>query len=159
MTTSFRAAIAALVGSIVVSVVVAVFDLSLAQAEVHQFQGPPRFFKGLWHFERTLYGLSQSSDQPLKKQVMTRCVDPTIAMKGIFASPDVGNCRSAMPRLVGNRYIFPMRCDYMGPVTTEITVQSDSAYTEVDILKVGVFPRKDRVVARRIGDCDKLEVE
>jgi hypothetical protein len=158
MAATFRMTIARLVGTIVFGAILTTFDLSLAQAELHRFQGP-HFLKGLWHFERTLYQLPQTSQQPLMKKEMTRCVDPTIAMKGTFESPDIGNCHSAMPRLVGNRYVFPKRCDYMGPVKTEITVKSDSAYIEVNALTVGNFPREDKVVAQRIGDCDKLEVE
>lgn len=134
-----------------------VFGQSTAFAEMPQFQGP-HFRKGLWHFERTVYYVAQSSRQLLMKKEMTRCVDPTIAMKGTFSSPDVGSCHSAKPRLSGNRYVFPMRCDYMGPVETEITVQSDSAYTEINAITVGKFPREDKVVARRIGDCEKLAV-
>jgi hypothetical protein len=84
---------------------------------------------------------------------MTRCVDPTQAMKATFSSAPVGNCHSAKPEKVNNRYIFSNRCDYMGPVSTVITVQSDEAYTEVNELRVGQLPRTDFVIARRIGDC------
>ena len=46
-----------------------------------------------------------------------------------------------------------MRCDYLGPVRTEITVESDAAYTEVNEVAVGKYPISDTVIARRIGDC------
>jgi hypothetical protein len=36
-----------------------------------------------------------------------------------------------------------------------IEVEGDAAYTEINELTVGNFPRKDIVVARRIGDCQK----
>jgi len=84
---------------------------------------------------------------------MTRCVDPTEAMKATFSSASVANCHSAKPERVANKYMFSNRCDYMGPVTTVITVQSDEAYTEVNELKVGNLPRTDLVVAHRVGDC------
>ena len=84
---------------------------------------------------------------------MTRCVDPTIAMRATFASPDVGACHSAKPRKEGNRYTFPMRCDFMGPVRTEINVASDVSYTEINEVAVGTFPKTDTVIARRFGDC------
>ena len=43
----------------------------------------------------------------------------------------------------------------MGPVSTVITVQSDEAYTELNEITVGTLPRKDLVIAKRIGDCQK----
>jgi hypothetical protein len=88
---------------------------------------------------------------------MTRCVDPTNAMKDIFASPNVGSCRSTKPERVRNRYTFANRCDYLGPVRTDITVHSEEAYTELNVLKVGNFPKVDKVVAQRIGDCNVAE--
>ena len=68
---------------------------------------------------------------------MTRCVDPTQAMKATFSSASIGSCHSSRPEKVSNKYIFSNRCDYMGPVSTVITVQSDEAYTEVNELTVG----------------------
>ena len=84
---------------------------------------------------------------------MTRCVDPTQAMKATFSSASIGSCHPSKPEKISNKYIFSNRCDYMGPVSTVITVQSDEAYTEVNELRVGQIPRKDLVVAKRIGDC------
>ena len=84
---------------------------------------------------------------------MTRCVDPTEAMKATFSSAPVGNCHSAKPEKVANQYIFSKKCDYMGPVSTVITVQSDEAYTEVNERTVGRLPRTELVVAQRVGDC------
>jgi hypothetical protein len=84
---------------------------------------------------------------------MTRCVDPTVAMKATFSSPSVGNCVSAKPEKSDNKYTFSNRCDYMGPVSTVITVHSDESYTEVNELSVGKLPRTELVVAKRIGDC------
>jgi len=117
--------------------------------------GGPTFRKGLWKFVRTLEIVSHShSSQKLLEREMTRCVDPTIAMKATFSSGPVGSCQSAKPEKVNNRYIFSNRCDYMGPVSTVITVQSDEAYTEVNEIRVGL-PRKDLVVARRVGECQE----
>ena len=84
---------------------------------------------------------------------MTRCVDPTQAMKATFSSASIGSCHSSRPEKVSNKYIFSNRCDYMGPVSTVITVQSDEAYTEVNQLTVDKLPRTDLVIAKRIGDC------
>lgn len=115
------------------------------------FDGPT-FRKGLWRFVRTLEvaGHVRTGD-------VTRCVDPTNAMRGTFSSPDIGKCRTARPDRVQNRYTFENRCDYLGPVRTDITVHSAEAYTELNILKSARFRTIDRVVARRIGDCSMLE--
>lgn len=83
---------------------------------------------------------------------MTRCVDPTHAMKVTFSPVAVGNCVSARPEKTANKYVFSNRCDYMGPVSTVITVHNEESYTELNQLKVGVH-RAELVVARRIGDC------
>src|SRR5258705_11545026 len=115
----------------------------------------PGFQQGLWFFKRTMQQLRDSNATDLQTQEMIRCVDPTIAMRLTFRSPDVGNCRSATPELVGNRYVFSNRCDYMGPVRTEITVESATAYQEVNELVVGAAPRRETIVARRLGDCRK----
>jgi hypothetical protein len=124
---------------------------SPAQAE--SFEGPS-FRKGMWHFVRTLeLVLHQKSKHRMLEREMTRCVDPTQAMKATFSSPSVGNCVSAKPERSGNKYTFSNRCDYMGPVSTVITVHSDESYTEVNELTAGDLPRTELIVARRIGDC------
>jgi hypothetical protein len=113
----------------------------------------PKFRKGLWQFERTL--AANGSAGVIFKREMTRCVDPSEAMKETFRSSSVGTCRSSRPDQVeGNKYVFAQRCDYMGPVRTTIVVESDTAYTEVNEVKVGALPRTDTVIARRIAECD-----
>ncbi len=84
-----------------------------------------------------------------------RCVDPTESMKETFKPLTVGACHSVKPEKVDNRYVFSMRCDYLGPVRTVIEVEGDAAYTEINELTVGNFPRKDTVIARRVGDCER----
>jgi hypothetical protein len=125
-----------------------------SQADAGQAFGGPTFRKGLWHFVRTLEIVKpRDVRQTMLEQEMTRCVDPTQAMKATFASASIGSCQSSRPEKVSNNYIFSNRCDYMGPVRTVITVQSDEAYTEVNELTVGQLLRKDLVIAKRIGDC------
>jgi hypothetical protein len=125
----------------------------LSQAKAEEFGGPS-FSKGMWHFVRTLeIVVSARNRQRLFKREMTRCVDPTQAMKVTFSSAPVGNCVAAKPERTDNTYIFSNRCDYMGPVRTVITVKGDEAYTEINELTVGDLPKMDLVVARRIGDC------
>ncbi|WP_245335057.1 DUF3617 domain-containing protein [Bradyrhizobium mercantei] len=136
---------------VVIAVAVSLLASSSMAAE-ESFSGPT-FRKGLWRFVRTLELVSPSNvRQKLLEREMTRCVDPTQAMKATFSSPSIGNCRSSRPEKISNRYVFSNRCDYMGPVSTVITVLSDEAYTEVNEVH-GQAPRMDRVVARRISDC------
>jgi len=127
----------------------------LASAE--EFDGPS-FRLGMWEFERTLEHTGSLSALPqatfLTSERSARCVNPTEAMRETFRSSDVGNCHSAKPEKFDNRYIFSLRCDVLGPVRTEIAVESDAAYTEVNEFIAGKFKRRETVVARRLGDCD-----
>lgn len=128
---------------------VAVGSSSTANA----FDGP-HFRKGEWHFVRTLdLALTQNVKKRVWEKVMTRCVDPTDSMKATFSSKSVGSCVSTQPQKSGNTYTFARRCDYMGPVSTVITVHTQDSYTEINELTVGKYPRTDLVVARRVGDC------
>jgi hypothetical protein len=120
------------------------------------FSGPS-FRKGLWRFVRTL-DIVRNANKNVKYRVVnaetTRCVDPTHAMKATFSTAPVGTCVSDKPEKVGNKYTFGHRCDYMGAVSTVITVRSDEAYTELNEVSVGEHPKTDLVVATRIGDCE-----
>jgi hypothetical protein len=136
----------------VVIALIAVGPVS-SQASAEAFDGPS-FRKGIWHFVRTLEVVQgQHNRHRVLEREMTRCVDPTQAMKAIFSSPSVGNCVSAKPKRSDNQYTFSNRCDYMGPVSTVITVYSDESYTEVNELTIGPLPKTELVVARRVGDC------
>lgn len=136
---------------------VCILAAPLSSAGTDSFTGPV-FRKGMWHFERTIERVVASHGRSLlAKQDATRCVNPTEAMRATFASPNVGTCHSAKPERVDNRYVFPMRCDYMGPVRTEITVESETAYVEVNELAAGQASRVDTVVAHRLGDCSRTE--
>jgi hypothetical protein len=121
----------------------------------------PVFEKGLWRFERSLEASSRNREMPNSKLVrvdrpVTRCVDPTEAMKETFRPISIGSCRSTSPERSSNTFRFANRCDHMGPVTTTISVESRTAYREVNELKVGANPRKETVVARRVGDCGSV---
>jgi hypothetical protein len=131
------------------------------QAEATQTE-PPSFRKGLWRFIRTL-DVVRNSNMNVKYRVvdreMTRCVDPTQAMKATFSSAPVGSCVSDKPEKVGNKYTFGHRCDYMGAVSTVITVLSDESYTEVNEVSTGDAPKTDFVTAKRIGECSDEKAE
>jgi len=124
----------------------------IPQSRAEPFDGPS-FRQGMWHFVRTMdLALHNKTSQRLTKRELTQCVDPTHAMMATFASPSVGNCVSAKPEKANNKYKFSNRCDFMGPVSTVITVHSEEAYTELNEATAGL-PKTELVVARRIGDC------
>ena len=131
------------------------------QAEVSQTEAPS-FRKGLWRFIRTL-DVVRNANKNIKYRVvdkeMTRCVDPTQAMKATFSSAPVGSCVSDKPQKVGNKYTFGHRCDYLGAVSTVITVHNDESYTEVNEVSAGESPKTDFVIAKRIGDCNDEKAE
>jgi hypothetical protein len=131
---------------------------ALTGVEAEEFAGPS-FRRGMWQFERTLEYIGPSRLPQhasfLQREEMMRCVDPTESMKETFKPLTVGACHSVKPEKVDNRYVFSMRCDYLGPVRTVIEVEGDAAYTEINELTVGNFPRKDTVIARRVGDCER----
>jgi hypothetical protein len=115
----------------------------------------PKFRSGLWRFERTVEYVRRppNVNLVLTQSNTTRCVDPNVAMVGVFASPNVGNCRSEKPQRFGSQYIFSNRCDFMGPVSTVITAESDVSYVEINTLATEPLPKRDTVVAHRIGEC------
>lgn len=139
-------------------VVSAIFGWLFASMAIANAEDWPRFRKGIWQFERTLELTNNSNktkeNSLLMKHKMTRCVDPSESMKETFRPVSVGNCHPRPPTRVANKYVFSLRCDYMGPVRTTIDVQSDTAYIEVNELQAGKFPRTDTVIARRVAECD-----
>jgi hypothetical protein len=144
--------------SLRVTIALSVSLLAFQAAAAEEHFGGPTFRKGMWRFVRTLEIVTHSNVRhKLLKREMTRCVDPTQAMKATCSSASVGSCHSSRPEKINNKYIFSNRCDYMGPVSTVITVLSDEAYTEVNEVRVGQVPRTDLVVARRISDCASLD--
>ena len=129
--------------------------------KAEEFEGPS-FQQGMWAFERTLENVGPSSRLPnatfASKQEMLRCVDPTEAMKETFRSSNVGDCHSARPEKIDNRYEFSLRCDFTGPVRTVIEVGSDSRYTETNETAAGKFVKREIVIAHRVGDCGAPKV-
>ena len=76
------------------------------EAKADGFDGPS-FRKGMWHFVRTIDVLMPSKfKHRVLAREMTRCVDPTHAMKVTFSPLAVGNCVSARPERSENRYTF-----------------------------------------------------
>ena len=83
---------------------------------------------------------------------MVRCVNPTEAMIETFRQASIGSCASTLPEKQKTAFFFAKRCDYLGPVKTLISVESETAYVETNET-IGSSPKKEIVRARRIGDC------
>ena len=146
---SKRYVLAALIVAAVASVIVVPGSLAFAG---------PVFRQGLWKFERTLETAGKQTDRRqtsglLIAKEVTRCVNPTRAMSAEFGPLLPGLCKTADLRKEGERYAFKRVCGEGAPVLTEIDVESDSSYKEINEGKIGKMPTKEIVVAHRVGDC------
>src|SRR5258705_9191580 len=74
-------------------------------------------------------------------------------MRETFKPAGIGGCRSAVPEKIGNRYVFSLRGDFMGPAKTTIEVQGETAYVEINEFIASKPPKTETIIARRIGDC------
>ena len=117
----------------------------------------PTFRSGLWKFERTLETDGKPTDRlqtsglSIDRQ-MTRCVDPTRALKAEFM-PKVGACNTKDFKKTDNGYVFQKVCGGLSPIKAEIDVKSDRAYMEIKEGNVGKMLTKEIMVAQRVGDC------
>lgn len=112
----------------------------------------PALRKGLWEFQRTVD--KQKSD-------IKKCASPSEDMKRQNAMLEKSGCTFSPTKKSGNTYRFTADCAMKTPSggtinahsTSVVTVDSDNAYTvEVDGTMNGQLT-KERLVARRIGDC------
>jgi hypothetical protein len=116
----------------------------------------PTFRSGLWKFERTLEtngeqtNRLQTSGLPIAQEI-TRCVDPTSAMKAQFTQQL--SCKSKNFRKTDGGYVFQKICGSGAPIETQIDVYGDSAYTEINQGNIGKMSSKETIVAQRLGDC------
>jgi len=69
-----------------------------------------------------------------------------------FRQVSIGSCTSTLPEKQKTTFLFAKRCDYLGPVKTLISVESETAYVETNET-IGSSPKKEIVKARRIRDC------
>jgi hypothetical protein len=118
----------------------------------------PTFRSGLWKFERTLETDGKPTDRlPTSglsiAREMTRCVDPTSALKAEFTPSHFGACNTKEVRKTDGGYVFQKICGSGAPVETQIDVKNDSAYTEINQGNIGKISTKETVVAQRVGDC------
>jgi hypothetical protein len=114
----------------------------------------PALRQGLWNFQRTVNG---------KKIEMTECTSPTEDMKKMNAKLEKGGCRMSPMKKSGKVFTYTADCSMKMPTgatmksrsTSVMTVESDSSYRlEVDAVTDGKAS-KERMVAKRIGDCPR----
>jgi len=141
-------------GVLIVATAIALFA---AMPSCFAYDGPT-FRSGLWKFERTLETDGKPTDRlPTSglsiDREMTRCVNPTAAVKAEFTPSHFGACKTKDVRKTDGGYVFQKTCGSDLPVETQIDVKSDSAYTETNQGSIGKISTKETVVAQRIGDC------
>jgi Protein of unknown function (DUF3617) len=114
----------------------------------------PALRQGLWNFQRTVNG---------EKIEATECISPTEDMKKMNAKLEKSGCRMSPVKKSGNVYTYTADCSMKMPTggtmssrsSSVLTVDSDSSYRlEVDAVTDGKAS-KERMVAKRIGDCPK----
>ncbi len=118
----------------------------------------PALRGGLWKFERTLETDGKPTDRLqtsglLFARQMTRCVNPTRALRLELPPQQFGLCSTRDLRKTDDSYVFEKTCAGVTPIKTEINVRSDSAYTEVNQGKIGKMSSKETIEAHRIGEC------
>jgi hypothetical protein len=142
---------------VILAIAVVAFALLAAKSESFADDGPV-LRGGLWKFERTLEtngeptNRLQTSGLPIDRDT-TRCVDPTPALKLELAPLQFGVCSVKDLRKTDGGYVFEKICSGGTPIKTELTVESDSAYTEVNEGTIGKISTKETLVAHRVGDC------
>ena len=144
--------------SLGISLVAGLILSALPMGEQPMAYDGPTFSKGLWLFQRstefvTKHWVLPNARRVKLEQPVVRCVNPTEAMMETFRSVSIGACQSTRPERQKNTFVFAKRCDYLGPVKTVITVESETAYRETNELLTSASPKRDIVVARRLGDC------
>lgn len=144
-----------LLSSVSLAITAAATTLFAATPACLAYDGPT-FPSGLWKFARTLEtdgketNRSQTNGLPIAPE-MTRCVNPTSAMKAQFTP--FGACRPKNFRKTDGSYVFQKFCGSGRPIETQIDVRGDSAYTLVNQGNIGKMSTKETVVAQRVGDC------
>jgi hypothetical protein len=137
--------------------IAAIYALSATSSEGFSYDGPT-LRRGLWKFERTLETNGKPTDRRqtdglLIDRHITRCVDPTKALKAEFMPLEVGACNVRDVRKKDDGYVLQKSCRGTTPIKTEINIKGDSAYTEINEGKIGKIPTKEIVEAHRVGDC------
>jgi hypothetical protein len=114
----------------------------------------PALRQGMWNFQRTVNG---------EKIEATKCMSPTDDMKKMNAKLEKSGCRMSPIKKSGKVFTYTADCSMKLPTggtmssrsSSVLTVESDSSYRlEVDAVTDGKAS-KERMVAKRIGDCPK----
>ena len=114
----------------------------------------PALRQGLWNFQRTVNGV---------KIEATECTSPTEDMKTMNAKIEKSGCRMSPVKKSGKVFTYTADCSMKLPTgatmssrsSSVLTVESDSSYrVEVDAVTDGKAS-KERMVAKRVGDCTK----
>ncbi len=112
----------------------------------------PAFRKGMWEFNRTV-DTGTGKPQLISNK---ECTDPTAAMRKQNDMLTKAGCKFSSVTRSGGAYTFTSDCAIQG-VTAQsksvLTPGGDSAYTvDVESRQGGVTSR-ERLVAKRVGDC------
>jgi len=114
----------------------------------------PALRQGLWNYQRTVNG---------EKIETTKCTSPTEDMKKMSAKLEKSGCRLSPVKKSGNVFTYTADCSMKMPTgatlnsrsSSVLTLESDSSYRlEVDAVTEGQAS-KERLVAKRVGDCTK----
>lgn len=110
----------------------------------------PSFRKGMWQLDDTMEINGKSIKHPTK-----RCMDPTTTVQATLEPKTAFGCVTEPPKRTGNRYHSLTKCSgaMVGSTERVITVESDSAYTDISVQKLGKMNGKETLIAKRIGDC------
>jgi len=112
----------------------------------------PVFRPGLWEFKRSVDG-GDGRPATLTNQ---KCTSPTDDMNAKTESMAQAGCQPSPVTKNGNMYSFGLKCTIQGVAIESrslITVINDSAY-EADVdSKQGNATTREKLVARRIGNC------
>ena len=113
----------------------------------------PVFRPGLWEFKRSVDG-GDGKPATLTNQ---KCTSPTDDMNEKTESLAQAGCQPSPVNKNGNMYSFSLKCTIQGVAIESkslITMINDAAY-EVDVeSKQGNSTTREKLIARRIGNCE-----
>jgi hypothetical protein len=128
--------------------------LCAALPAVSRADDPPALRKGMWEYNRTLFG--QGADGKDVHLTSKQCVDPLASISAMKAAAAKQGCKSEPVAVKGNVRVSVTECPMKGAMLRSesvMTITNDSAYA-VDITTTsGGKTSKEVFVGKRIGDC------
>ena len=112
----------------------------------------PVFRPGLWEFRRSVDG----GDGRPAELTNQKCTDPTADMQQKSATLIAAGCKPTPVMKNGNLYSFSLKCNLQGVEVESkslITFESESAYQVDAESKQDGKTTRERLFARRIGNC------